>query len=227
MKQAELAPLGSGSLETSVESTEPSGSAATPNVPPNDSGSGGVLPQRRIKNWHKFQHFKDRRPPWIKLYREVLDSREMMSLSSDAFRFIVCLWLMASEDEDQKGTLPSKPDIAFRLRISEAKCCDLLKQVDVFLMSDGCQVDAPETEGEKRKRERQSAPLTDLSFMEELKKLYRWVDFDKEVAKMQAWLLTPKGRGRKLSRAFMVKWLSNSDKPVQVSSVGVQGKDWN
>ncbi len=27
----------------------------------------------RIKNWDKFQHFKNRRPPWIKLHREILD----------------------------------------------------------------------------------------------------------------------------------------------------------
>ena len=27
----------------------------------------------RIKNWNRFQHFKDRKPPWIKLYRDILD----------------------------------------------------------------------------------------------------------------------------------------------------------
>ena len=27
----------------------------------------------RIRNFDKFQHFKDRRPPWIKLYRDLLE----------------------------------------------------------------------------------------------------------------------------------------------------------
>jgi hypothetical protein len=30
----------------------------------------------RIKNWAQFQHFKDRKPPWVKLYRDLLDDME-------------------------------------------------------------------------------------------------------------------------------------------------------
>jgi len=26
----------------------------------------------RVKNWGKFQHYKDRNPPWIKLHRGLL-----------------------------------------------------------------------------------------------------------------------------------------------------------
>ena len=102
----------------------------------------------KIKNWHKFQHFKDRRPPWIKLHREILDQRDIMAISGDAFRFLVCLWLIASEDDEKQGSLPSVEDIAFRLRLTVSKTSDLLKQVDIFLISEGYHVDAPETETE-------------------------------------------------------------------------------
>jgi hypothetical protein len=105
----------------------------------------------RIKNWHKFQHFKNRKPPWIKLYKEILDQRDIMAISGDAFKFLVCLWLIGSEDEEQKGTLPSVSDIAFRLRLSESKVCAFLKQVDIFLISDRYQDDETETETEREK----------------------------------------------------------------------------
>jgi hypothetical protein len=35
----------------------------------------------RVKDWTKFQHFKDRRPPWIKLYRDILDNRDIAMIS--------------------------------------------------------------------------------------------------------------------------------------------------
>ena len=34
----------------------------------------------RIKGWVKFQHFKDRRPPWIKLYRDILEDPDWHDL---------------------------------------------------------------------------------------------------------------------------------------------------
>jgi hypothetical protein len=55
---------------------------------------------------------------------------------------------------------------------------------------------------------------SDESFWDELSKLYTWIDLPKEKAKMQAWLLTPRGRGRKINRRFVVNWLNKLDKPM-------------
>lgn len=55
---------------------------------------------------------------------------------------------------------------------------------------------------------------TDESFWDELAKLYTWVKLPQEKAKMQAWLLTPKGRGRKITRRFVVNWLNKLDRPM-------------
>lgn len=90
----------------------------------------------RIKGWKKFQHFKDRRPPWIKLHRDILDDFAINQLSGDAFKFLVQLWLIASEDPQVTGTLPACEEIAYRLRLNKTKCFDLLKQVDIFLISE-------------------------------------------------------------------------------------------
>ena len=43
---------------------------------------------RYIKNWWKFQHYKDRRPSWIKLYEEILDDAIIQSLTPPDFNRI-------------------------------------------------------------------------------------------------------------------------------------------
>jgi hypothetical protein len=58
----------------------------------------------KIKNWKKLQHYKDRKPPWIKLYRDLLDDPEWHELSGDDAKHLIMLWLIASEDEN--GVLP-------------------------------------------------------------------------------------------------------------------------
>jgi len=111
----------------------------------------------RIKGWAKFQHFKDRRPPWIKLYRDLLEDPDWHDLDGDTAKILVAMWLIASEDEDQDGKLPDSRRLAFRLRVSEAKVNQAisklshwLEQDDINPISTGYQVDAPETEAEKR-----------------------------------------------------------------------------
>jgi hypothetical protein len=53
----------------------------------------------RVKNWKKFQHFKDRSPPWIKLYRDLLDDPDWHELSGDEAKALVMIWLVASEND--------------------------------------------------------------------------------------------------------------------------------
>ena len=108
----------------------------------------------RIKNWKKFQHFRDRKPPWVKLYRDLLDDLEWHELDSKASKVLVMLWLIASEDE---GNIPPIKQLAFRLRMSEkdtevciSKLSHWLEQGDSDTISPQYQDDAPETEGERK-----------------------------------------------------------------------------
>lgn len=68
----------------------------------------------KIRNWEKFQHFKDRRPPWVKLYRDILDNADWFYLSPVAAKALVMLWLVASESD---GRLPDIDTLAWRLRM--------------------------------------------------------------------------------------------------------------
>ena len=58
----------------------------------------------RVKDWNKFQHFRDRKPPWIKLYRDVLDDLEWHELDPVAAKCLTMIWLIASETD---GNLPA------------------------------------------------------------------------------------------------------------------------
>jgi hypothetical protein len=109
----------------------------------------------RIKNWRKFQHFKNRRPPWIKLYRDILDDPEWHDLDPASAKFLVTLWLLASEDEKQEGRLPDLKTTAFRLRLTEKEAKQRLAQVsnwldqdDIATISPRYQDGPPETETE-------------------------------------------------------------------------------
>lgn len=53
----------------------------------------------KIKNWEKFQHYKDRNPPWIKLHVALLSSEDWVTLD-DASRLlaVVCM-VVAAKDE--------------------------------------------------------------------------------------------------------------------------------
>ncbi|MBG6178618.1 hypothetical protein IWQ55_006479 [Labrenzia sp. EL_208] len=90
----------------------------------------------RIKNWSDFQHFKDRNPPWIKLYKSLLDRRDIAMISDCNFRVLIGLWLLASEDKEKNGTLPEISDIAFRLRKSTGEINKSLQELKDFLIFD-------------------------------------------------------------------------------------------
>lgn len=106
------------------------------------------------KNWKEFQHYKNRRPPWIKLYRTLLDDVDFNCLPDSSKVLAIMLWLLASESE--YGLINSEyKDLAFRLRTTPKKIKDDLKPLideGFFVAStslSSCLHDAiPETETE-------------------------------------------------------------------------------
>jgi hypothetical protein len=49
-----------------------------------------------VKNFAKFQHYKDRAPPWIKLYNGLLEDYEFGGLPDASKMHLVAIWLLAS-----------------------------------------------------------------------------------------------------------------------------------
>lgn len=60
-------------------------------------------------------------------------------------------------------------------------------------------------------------PLSDDDFIQALEKnaAYVGINIKKELAKMDAWLLTPNGRGRKKTKRFILNWLNKIDVPLK------------
>ena len=55
----------------------------------------------QVKDFGKFQHYKDRNPPWIKFYNSVLDDYAFACLQ-DASKWHLCaIWLLASRSNNQ------------------------------------------------------------------------------------------------------------------------------
>ncbi len=87
----------------------------------------------RVKNWAQFQHFKDRKPIWIKLYRELLDDIQWHELDAKSSKVLVMLWLLASEND---GNLPDIKTISFRLRMSESEINACVSRLSHYLEQD-------------------------------------------------------------------------------------------
>jgi len=73
-------------------------------------------------------------------------------------------------------------------------------------------------EGRKGKEgNSQSAQLSDEEFIKSLKTnpVYKDIDIDRELAKMDVWLSTHPGRQK--TRRFIINWLNKIDKPINIS----------
>jgi len=66
----------------------------------------------KIRNWRKFQHYKDRCPPWIKLHAGLIDNRDWRELDDRIKTHLVAIWLLATRlhvDPKTDAAVPSDP----------------------------------------------------------------------------------------------------------------------
>lgn len=115
----------------------------------------------KVKNYKKFQHYKNRRPPWIKLYISLLDDYEFLQLSDENKWYTVALYLLASQHENR---IPNDPAFITN-RIGAIQVIDLQPIMDAGFISickhkarqvlaEGKQNDDGETETEAYKEEK-------------------------------------------------------------------------
>lgn len=104
----------------------------------------------RVKNWGEFQHYKDRFPPWIKLYNKIIGSDDQFGFLPELEQWqLVRIWLIASRSsifalDDAGKKVPVLPDdeLALRRSIQTAKKIPLAKFIrDGWLLPvDACEV---------------------------------------------------------------------------------------
>ncbi len=54
-----------------------------------------------VKNFSQFQHYKDRKPPWIKLYNSLLEDYEFTFLPDASKIHLMMIWLLASQMDNK------------------------------------------------------------------------------------------------------------------------------
>lgn len=121
----------------------------------------------QVKNWSRFQHYKHRKPPWIRLYRDLLDDCEFHSLPIASRALAPMIWLLASDTvEGQIEYLPGQ--ISFRIRMSVADFSEALQplidkgfvSIASTSLAQGKQVATPETETERETEKEVTRPQT-------------------------------------------------------------------
>jgi hypothetical protein len=194
----------------------------------------------QIRNWKKFQHFKDRKPPWVKLYRDILDDLDWHELDATASKVLIMCWLIASEDD---GRLPPVKTLAFRLRMSEKQTNDCLnklshwlEQDDISVISDRYQSDSLETETEtetKKEKKATSVAMPDgisQSVWEDYKTLrkakkapvtQRVIDGMQEQADLAGWTLEKAMEECCIRgwQSFKAEWVAEKPKPFNRADI--------
>jgi len=118
----------------------------------------------RVRNWDRFQHYKDRNPPWIKLHFDLLSSKDWVSFDdSKRLLAIVCMLLASRND----GCVPDDTEYIQRVAYLN-KPPDLQPLIDSgFLVVEGERkqmlADArPEERREEKRQRRGEVPFSDF-----------------------------------------------------------------
>jgi hypothetical protein len=88
-----------------------------------------------VKNFEKFQHYKDRAPPWIKLYNGLLEDYEFGGLPDASKMHLIAIWLLASRSDNK---IPFDPKwVSNRINATEPVDLALLAKRGFIIVDQG------------------------------------------------------------------------------------------
>ena len=110
----------------------------------------------------RYQHYKDRCPPWIKLHSSVMDDYEFCSLDDKGKWHLAAIWLLASRTDNRIPNDPAflktrlglthKPDLDGLISLGFLAICDDCKQAATDMLA-SCPSEERRGEGETEERE--------------------------------------------------------------------------
>lgn len=115
-----------------------------------------------VRNWAKFQHYRQRNPPWIKLYNTNLEDDTWEELTDAQRGQLVSIWMFACRRED--GTVGEGPRLRDNVRWLEQKIgatTDL--DLDLFLkLGYLVRKNASESDSGRASKDASTIPLADV-----------------------------------------------------------------
>ncbi len=88
----------------------------------------------RVRDFERLQHYKERRPPWIKLYSELLDDYEFSRLHDTSKAHLLCIFLLASLYDNR---IPLDPGwVARRINAKSFVDLEILQQAGFIHVDD-------------------------------------------------------------------------------------------
>lgn len=119
----------------------------------------------KVKNWDRYQHYKDRCPPWIKLATDTFQDYKFGKLRDASKLLAICIWTLAARTKT--GTVPNDLDWIIRQgNLGKEIVPSHLQELIIagFLVADSnvladCEQTAcSETERETEEREKKTVP---------------------------------------------------------------------
>lgn len=172
-----------------------------------------------VKNLKKYQHYKDRNPPWIKVYTNLFEDYNFSCLQDASKMHLIGIWLLASKignklPWDEKW-LESRISASTKINLKillELEFIEMVQDASALLAE--CLQDAiPETEQrERQSRAEQKVTLQNLSLdifdsneLRELTSKYPAVDFTELIGTLKDYCLS---KGKKYSdyKAALRNW---------------------
>lgn len=177
-----------------------------------------------VKNWQRFQHYKDRNPPWIKLHYEIMTSEDWVMLADAGKLLAVVCMLVASRNE---GRIPADPHyfkrVAYLDKLPDFKpllSCGFLEN-SLADASESKQMLAnarPETETYRTEEETEKESKIPPTPLPEWLPLPEWDAFKQARKKMRA-PLTDKAEQIAISQLETLKAQGNDPKAVLEQSI--------
>lgn len=100
------------------------------------------------------------------------------------------------------------------------ECPNLLKRLDNWTLRSVVTTEQVtlEVENKNKKEKKSKTPTANPSFLDSLKNnpAYKGIDIDRELSKMDAWLLLPKNKNRQKTPRFILNWLNKIERPLVV-----------
>ena len=157
----------------------------------------------RVPNLDKWQHYKDRCPPWIKLHRDILNDYEFSCLQDASKAHLISIWLLASQMDNK---LPADPKwIANKINATDP--------VNINILIDKGFIEIIQNDSNTLAQCKQSALVeTETETETETKSIYTH-DFE------TAWGKYPKRAGANPKKRAFKAWSARVKEGAQVQSI--------